>query len=71
MGTLEYINDMAIKDAKQRLEDKGIVFDEETELEEVLGTTLCQYSVIEQKLAVLYRNQVKIFNEIKKLNKSI
>ena len=36
-------------------------------LEEVLGSSFCEFSVIENKLAVLYRNQVKIFNEIKKL----
>jgi len=35
-------------------------------LEEVLGTRMCKYSVIENKLAILYRNQVKIYNAITK-----
>ena len=35
-------------------------------LEEVLGTSMCQFSVIENKLAILYRNQVKIYDAITK-----
>jgi hypothetical protein len=31
-------------------------------LEEVLGSSMCQFSVIENKLAILYRNQVKIYD---------
>jgi hypothetical protein len=35
-------------------------------LEEVLGSSMCQFSVIENKLAILYRNQVKIYDAITK-----
>jgi hypothetical protein len=35
-------------------------------LEEVLGSSMCQFSVIENKLAILYRNQVKIYEAITK-----
>jgi hypothetical protein len=35
-------------------------------LEEVLGSRSCQYSVIENKLAILYRNQIKIYDAITK-----
>jgi len=37
-------------------------------LEEVLGSSYCRYSVIENKLAILYRNQEKILEAIKMLN---
>jgi hypothetical protein len=37
-------------------------------LEEVLGSKHCLYSVIENKLATLYRNQEKILSAIKILN---
>jgi hypothetical protein len=33
-------------------------------LEEVLGSSMCEFSVIENKLAILYRNQVKIYEAI-------
>jgi hypothetical protein len=33
-------------------------------LEEVLGSSMCEFSVIENKLAILYRNQVKIYDAI-------
>ncbi len=35
-------------------------------LEEVLGSSMCQFSVVENKLAKLYRNQVKIYEAITK-----
>ncbi len=35
-------------------------------LEEVLGSSMCEYSVIENKLAILYRNQVKIYDAVTK-----
>jgi hypothetical protein len=35
-------------------------------LEEVLGSSMCQYSSIEKRLAILYRNQVKIYDAITK-----
>jgi hypothetical protein len=35
-------------------------------IEEVLGSSMCQFSVIENKLAILYRNQVKIYDAITK-----
>jgi hypothetical protein len=37
-------------------------------LEEVLGSKHCLYSVIENKLSILYRNQEKILSAIKMLN---
>jgi hypothetical protein len=33
-------------------------------LEEVIGSSMCEFSVIENKLAILYRNQVKIYDAI-------
>jgi hypothetical protein len=39
---------------------------QETTLEEVLGSSMCQFSVIENKLAILYRNQVKIYDAVTK-----
>lgn len=33
-------------------------------LEEIQGSEHCQYSVIENKLAALYRNQLKIYEAI-------
>lgn len=39
-------------------------------LEEVLGSSMCQFSVIENKLAILYRNQVKIYDAITKEQQS-
>jgi len=38
-------------------------------LEEVLGSRHCQFSVVENKLAILYRNQEKILKSIKMINK--
>lgn len=38
----------------------------EPTLEEVLGSSMCQFSVIENKLATLYRNQVKIYDAVTK-----
>jgi len=40
---------------------------EEIKLEPVYGSTYCQYSVIEQKLAILYQNQEKLLQAIKLL----
>ena len=39
----------------------------EIQLEPVYGSTYCQYSVIEKKLAILYQNQEKILQAIKLL----
>jgi len=39
----------------------------EIKLEPVYGSTYCQYSVIEQKIATLYQNQEKILQAIKLL----
>lgn len=38
-------------------------------LEEVLGSSMCRYSSIEKRLAILYRNQVKIYDAINKEQK--
>jgi len=43
---------------------------DDIKLEEVLGSNSCLYSVIENKLAILYRNQEKILSAIKMLNKN-
>lgn len=45
---------------KERLED--------IKLEKVLGSYMCQYSVIENKLQILYKNQEQILKAIKLLN---
>ncbi len=39
-------------------------------LEEVLGSSMCKFSVIENKLAILYRNQVKIYDAVTKEQQS-
>jgi hypothetical protein len=60
------------KDCNKSLEDCTCIEDtielpkQETTLEEVLGSSMCQFSVIENKLAILYRNQVKIYEAITK-----
>jgi hypothetical protein len=41
---------------------------EDIELEEVRGSVHCQFSVVENKLAIIYRNQLKILQAIKMLN---
>lgn len=43
---------------------------EEIELEYVSSSKDCQYSIIERKLATLYRNQEQILLAIKLLNKT-
>lgn len=40
---------------------------DEIKLEPVYGSTYCRYSVIEQKLAILYQNQEKLLQAIKLL----
>jgi len=42
---------------------------EEIKLTPVLGSSMCAYSVIENKLKTLYENQEKILLAIKLLNK--
>jgi hypothetical protein len=41
---------------------------EDIKLEEVVGSNHCRYSVIENKLSALYRNQEQILKAIKMLN---
>ena len=41
---------------------------EDIKLEEVLGSSYCKYTVIENKLATIYRNQEKILSAIKLLS---
>ena len=41
---------------------------EDIKLEEVLGSSYCKYTVIENKLAIIYRNQEKILSAIKLLS---
>ena len=50
----------AIKSKRQAIKD--------IKLEEVVGTNHCRYSVIENKLSALYRNQEQILKAIKMLN---
>ena len=59
------------KDCNKSLDDCTCIEDtidmkKETTLEEVLGSSMCQFSVIENKLAILYRNQVKIYDAVTK-----
>lgn len=44
---------------------------EDIKLEEVFGSQYCQFSVVENKLAMLYRNQEKLLKAIKLLNNGI
>jgi hypothetical protein len=57
--------DMIKSDEELGLYDETI---DSIKLEEVLGSKHCLYSVIENKLATLYRNQEKILSAIKILN---
>ena len=41
---------------------------EDIKLEEVTGSTFCAFSVIENKLVTLYKNQEQILKAIKLLN---
>jgi hypothetical protein len=41
---------------------------EDIKLEVVFGSKYCKYSVIENKLAIIYRNQEKLLKAIKLLN---
>ena len=41
---------------------------EDIKLKEVFGSEYCQFSVIENKLAILYRNQEQILKAIKLLS---
>ena len=45
-------------------------FRKQETLEEVLGSSMCQFSIIENKLAILYRNQVKIYDAVTKEQQS-
>ena len=44
---------------------------EDIKLEEVVGSKHCRYSVIENKLSALYRNQEQILKAVKMLNNEI
>jgi hypothetical protein len=57
--------DMIKSDEELGLYDETI---DSIKLEEVFGSKHCLYSVIENKLAILYRNQEKILSAIKILN---
>ncbi len=61
----QHIIDMMESDEELGLYDETI---DSIKLEEVLGSKHCLYSVIENKLATLYRNQEKILSAIKILN---
>ncbi len=70
---------LAEKLARQRVKNKFVLSDvsgqvclhelDKIKLEPVYGSTYCQYSVIEKKLAILYQNQEKILQAIKLLYK--
>lgn len=47
---------------------RGVILSE-IELEPVSGSELCEFSVIENKLEILYRNQERILQAIKSLRK--
>ena len=61
----QHIVDMMKSDEELGLYDETI---DSIKLEEVFGSKHCLYSVIENKLAILYRNQEKILSAIKILN---
>ena len=61
----QHLIDMMESDEELGLYDETI---DSIKLEEVFGSKHCLYSVIENKLAILYRNQEKILSAIKILN---
>ena len=61
----QHLIDMMESDEELGLYDEKI---EDIELEEVRGSIHCQFSVVENKLAIIYRNQLKILQAIKMLN---
>jgi hypothetical protein len=61
----QHLIDMMESDEELGLYDETI---DSIKLEEVFGSKHCLYSVIENKLAILYRNQEKILSAIKMLN---
>jgi hypothetical protein len=61
----QHLIDMMESDEELGLYDEKI---EDIELEEVIGSRHCQFSVVENKLAIIYRNQLKILQAIKMLN---
>ena len=61
----QHLIDMMKFDEELGLYDEKI---EDIELEEVRGSSHCQFSVVENKLAIIYRNQLKILQAIKMLN---
>ena len=61
----QHLIDMMESDEELGLYDEKI---EDIELEEVIGNRHCQFSVVENKLAIIYRNQLKILQAIKMLN---
>lgn len=61
----QHLIDMMKGDEELGLYDETI---DSIKLEEVFGSKHCLYSVIENKLAILYRNQEKILSAIKILN---
>jgi hypothetical protein len=58
-------NQEILSEAKKRAKQETL---EDIELEEVIGSRHCQFSVVENKLAIIYRNQLKILQAIKMLN---
>lgn len=61
----QHLIDIMESDEELGLYDEKI---EDIELEEVRGSIHCQFSVVENKLAIIYRNQLKILQAIKMLN---
>ena len=61
----QHLIDMMESDEELGLYDETI---DSIKLEEVFGSKHCLYSDIENKLAILYRNQEKILSAIKILN---
>ena len=61
----QHLIDMMESDEELGLYDEKI---EDIELEEVRGSSHCQFSVVENKLAIIYRNQLKILQAIKMLS---
>ena len=61
----QHLIDMMKSDEELGLYDEKI---EDIELEEVRGSSHCQFSVVENKLAIIYRNQLKILQAIKMLS---
>lgn len=69
ISVLRYITvlEEQVEQLRQHFDSGSLPSLNKIQLEPVHGSTYCQYSIIEQKLATLYQNQEKILQAIKLL----